>query len=230
MAKAAGAGMSVVDDRHRASFLPFTLTDNRSMLTVYGIRTSGNCYKLQLLLDQLGAAYRWVDVDSSNGETRTPDFLAKNPNGRVPLLELDDGRRLAESNAILTYLAEGSSFLATERWQRAQTMQWLFFEQYSHEPSVAVARFICRWLPADHARREDLPRLLERGGQAFDVMEKHLAGHAFFSGDRYGIADIALYAYTHCAEEGGFELSRWPRIGEWLARVEAQPGHSPMHD
>ncbi len=199
------------------------------MLTIYGLRTSGNCYKLQLLLDQLGTAYRWVDVDSANGQTRTPEFLAKNPNGRVPLLELEDGRRLSESNAILGYLAEGSAMLPTDSWQRAKTMQWLFFEQYSHEPYVAVARFIRRWLPADHPRRADIPRLLEQGAKAFDVMEQHLAAQPFFTGEAYGIADIALYAYTHCAGDGGFDLGLWPHIGAWLARVEAQPGFSPMH-
>ena len=112
------------------------------MITVYGMKTSGNCYKVQLLLEQLGRAYRWVEIDSAAGETRTPEFLAKNPNGKVPLLELDDGRTLAESNAILCYLAEGSRLLPDDRWQRAQTLQWMFFEQYSHEPYIAVARFI----------------------------------------------------------------------------------------
>jgi glutathione S-transferase len=199
------------------------------MLTIYGLRTSGNCYKLQLLLDQLGAPYRWVDVDSAHGQTRTPDFLAKNPNGRVPLLELDDGRRLSESNAILGYLAEGSAMLPSNRWQHAKTMQWLFFEQYSHEPYIAVARFVRRWLPEDHPRRSELPRLIEQGAKALDVMEQHLATQPFFTGEAYGIADIALYAYTHCAGEGGFDLRLWPSIGAWLARVEAQPGFSPMH-
>lgn len=198
------------------------------MLTIYGLRTSGNCYKLQLLLDQLGTAYRWVDIDSANGQTRTPEFLAKNPNGRVPLLELEDGRRLSESNAILGYLADGSTMLPADRWQHAKTMQWLFFEQYSHEPYVAVARFIRRWLPGDHPRQADIPRLLEHGAKAFDAMEQHLAAQPFFTGDAYGIADIALYAYTHCAGEGGFDLLLWPHIGAWLARVEAQPGFSPM--
>jgi glutathione S-transferase len=199
------------------------------MLMIYGLRTSGNCYKLQLLLDQLGTPYRWVDVDSAHGQTRTPDFLAKNPNGRVPLLELEDGRRLSESNAILGYLAEGSSMLPTDRWQRAKTMQWLFFEQYSHEPYIAVARFILRWLPEDHPRRVEIPRLQEHGAKALDVMEQHLSTQPFFNGEAYGIADIALYAYTHCAGEGGFDLKLWPSVGAWLARVEAQPGFSPMH-
>jgi glutathione S-transferase len=199
------------------------------MLTIYGMRASGNCYKLQLLLDQLGLVYSWVDIDSSRGETRTPEYLARNANGKVPLLELDDGRRLAESNAILCYLADGSDYLPADRWERAQTLQWLFFEQYSHEPYIAVARFISRYLPADHARREELPKLIERGTQTLAVMERHLGEHRWFSGQSYGVADIALFAYTHCADEGGFDLARWPGIGAWLERVQAQPGFTAMH-
>jgi glutathione S-transferase len=198
------------------------------MLTVYGLRTSGNCYKLQLLLDQLGRDYRWVDVDSTRGETRTPGYLAINPQGKVPLLELEDGRRLSESNAILCYLAEGSTYCQGDAWQRAQTLQWLFFEQYSHEPYIAVARFISLYLPADHPRRAELSSLHERGAQALVVMDRHLREHAWFAAASYGIADIALYAYTHCATDGGFDLAVYPSITAWLARVRAQPGHSPM--
>ncbi|WP_254427208.1 glutathione S-transferase family protein [Rhodanobacter sp. C01] len=192
------------------------------------MRTSGNCYKLQLLLDQLGRDYRWVDVDSAHGATRTPEYLAKNPNGKVPMLELEDGRRLAESDAILCYLAEGTPLLPDDAWLRAQTLQWLFFEQYSHEPYVAVARFIRRWLPHDHPRQAEVPALLQKGLQVLGVMEQHLAGREWFVGDSYGIADIALYAYTHCASDGGFDLSVFPNIRAWLARVQAQPGHTPM--
>ena len=198
------------------------------MITIYGMRASGNCYKLQLLLDQLGREYRWVDVDSAHGETRTSDYLAKNPNGKVPLLELDDGRRLAESDAILCYLAEGTPFLPSDSWLRAQTLQWLFFEQYSHEPCIAVARFIRGWLPAGHPRQAEVPALLQKGTQVLAVMEQHLAGREWFVGDSYGVADIALYAYTHCAGDGGFELADFPNIRAWLARVRAQPGHTPM--
>jgi len=198
------------------------------MLTIYGMRSSGNCYKLQLLLDQLGRDYRWVEVSSAKGETRTAQYLARNPNGQVPLLELDDGRRLAESNAILCYLAEGTSFLASDAWQRAQTLQWLFFEQYSHEPYVAVARFISLYLPADHSRRAELPRLHARGVTALAVMEDHFAAHEWLVGERYSIADIALYAYTHCAADGGFDLAVYPGITAWLARVKAQTRHSPL--
>jgi glutathione S-transferase len=198
------------------------------VITIYGMRASGNCYKLQLLLDQLGREYRWVDVDSAHGETRTSTYLAKNPNGKVPLLELDDGRRLAESDAILCYLAEGTPFLPADNWLRAQTLQWLFFEQYSHEPCIAVARFIRGWLPADHARQAEVPALLQKGAQVLAVMEQHLAGRDWFVGEHYGIADIALYAYTHCADDGGFDLAAFPHIRGWLNRVKAQPGHTPM--
>jgi len=198
------------------------------MFTVYGMRSSGNCYKLQCLLDMLGKPYRWVDVDSAHGETRTPDFLALNPNGKVPLLVLDDGRRLSESNAILCFLAEGTPYLPADPWQRAVTLQWMFFEQYTHEPAVAVARFIRLWLPEGHARQAEMPQLLEKGGKALDVMEDALSRDAFFSGDGFGVADIALFAYTHCAADGGFDLSRWPRIVAWLERVRAQPGFGPM--
>jgi len=193
------------------------------VVTVYGMKASGNCYKVQLLLEQLQRPYRWVDIDSAHGETRTPQFLAKNANGKVPLLELDDGRLLSESSAILHFLAEGTPYLPTDAWLRAQVLQWMFFEQYSHEPYIAVARFICGWLPADHARRTELPRLLERGAQALAVMERHLCGHEFFSGDSYTIADIALFAYTHCAADGGFDLAAYPEVCTWLARVQAQP-------
>lgn len=194
------------------------------MITIYGMKQSGNCYKVQLLLEQLGTPYRWIDVDMLNGETRSPTFLARNPNGRVPLLELDDGRTLAESNAILCYLAESTPRLPDDRWLRAQVLQWLFFEQYSHEPYIAVARFICLFLPADHARRSELPRLHERGAQALAVMETHLQGREFFVDGGYSIADIALFAYTHAAADGGFDLSAYPAIRTWLDRVRDQPG------
>ena len=198
------------------------------MITVYGMSMSGNCYKLRLLLEQLGRDYRWIEVDSARGETRTPEFLARNPNGRVPLIELEDGRVLVESNAILCWLAEGTGFVPADAWQRAQALSWMFFEQYSHEPYIAVARFIRGWTPADSPRRAELPRLRERGHQALAVMERHLQSADWFAGAAYGIADIALFAYTHCAGDGGFDLSAYPRIGAWLERVRATPGFVPM--
>jgi glutathione S-transferase len=195
------------------------------MVTVYGMKVSGNCYKVQLLLEQLGQPYRWVEINSLGGQTRTPEFLAKNPNGRVPLLELEDGRLLPESNAMLWYLAEGSPMLSDDRWLRAQVLQWMFFEQYSHEPYVAVARMVQSFLPDDHPRKAELPRLRERGVQALGVMQQQLAQSPFIAGDTYSIADIALYAYTHVADTGGFDLNRFPAIQAWLARVGAQPGY-----
>jgi glutathione S-transferase len=199
------------------------------VITVHGFSPSGNCHKVKLLLEQLGRPYRWLETDSSRGETRTPGFLAINPNGRVPVIELDDGRRMAESNAILCWLAEGTPYFAGDAWQRAQALSWMFFEQYSHEPYIAVARFIRGWSPADSPRRAaELPRCLERGHQALAVMERHLATHAWFSGDAYGIADIALFAYTDVAGEGGFDLAPYPAIADWLARVRATPRFLPI--
>jgi len=198
------------------------------MLTLYDYLFSGNGYKVRLLLRQLGRPFRRIELDIDKGETRTADFLAKNPNGRVPTLELEDGRLLAESGAILWYLADGSAFLPTEAFQRAQVLQWMFFEQYSHEPYVAVARYIKQHLPADSPRYEELPKCYEKGAAALAVMEAHLAKRPFFVGDSYSIADIALYAYSHVAEEGGFDLAPYPAMAAWFARIEAQPGYSPI--
>ncbi len=194
------------------------------MVTLYGMSDSGNCYKPQLALEQLGIAYRWVEVR----DTRTPEFLAKNANGKVPLLELEDGSFLAESNAILWYLAEDTELAPAGRLGRARALQWMFFEQYSHEPYVAVARSIVRHTPVASPRRAELPRLRERGHQALGVMEGHLAREPYFVGGAYSIADIALFAYTHCAEDGGIELAPYPAIRAWLRRMHAQPGFVPM--
>jgi glutathione S-transferase len=198
------------------------------VITVYGMSDSGNCYKVKLAVEQLRIPYRWVEVNSAKGETRTPEFLARNPNGKVPTLTLEDGSHLAESNAILHYLAHGTPLLPAERLEHARALQWMFFEQYSHEPYVAVARFILYYLPPETPRRADLPRLHERGYQALSVMEQHLAKEPFFAGGRYTVADIALYAYTHCATDGGFDLRRYPAIERWLERVRQQPGHVPL--
>lgn len=197
-------------------------------MRIYGYSVSGNCHKLRLLLAQLGREHAWIEVDSSRGGTRTPEYLAKNPNGKVPMLERDDGRVLVESNAILFHLAEGTPFLPDDSWQRAQALAWMFFEQYSHEPYVAVARFIAGWTPPDSPRRADLPRLRERGHEALAVMERHLSAHPWFTGDAYGIADIALFAYTDVADHGGFDLSPYPALRDWLARVRATPGFVAM--
>ena len=198
------------------------------MFTVYGMADSGNCYKVKLALEQLKKPYRWVEVDSSKGGTQTREFLARNPNGKVPTLQLEDGSHLPESNAILWYLAEGTPLLPEDRLGHARALQWMFFEQYSHEPYIAVARFILRYLPADHPRRAELPRLVERGRHALGVMEQHLAKEPFFAAGRYTVADISLYAYTHCAGDGGFDLQPYPQVRAWLERVRAQPGHVPL--
>ena len=198
------------------------------MTTVHGMASSGNCYKVQLLLEQLGRKYRWIEVDSANGETRTPEFLALNPNGKVPLLVRDDGSVLVESNAILYWLGEGTSLIPDDAWTRAQMLQWMFFEQYSHEPYIAVARFISLWLPTDHARRAELPRLRERGAQSLAVMERHLHGREFFVDGGYSLADIALFAYTHVAADGGFDLGAYPAVSAWIERVRATPGFVRM--
>ena len=198
------------------------------MFTVYGMADSGNCYKVKLTLEQLALPYRWVEVDTARGETRSLKFLAMNANGKVPTLALEDGTFLPESNAILFYLADGSRLLPAERLARARVLQWMFFEQYSHEPYVAVARSILRYQPPDSPRRAELPRLHERGKQALAVMEQHLQREPFFAAGRYSIADIALYAYTHCAADGGFELKEFPAVAAWLERVRAQPRHVPM--
>jgi glutathione S-transferase len=191
---------------------------------------SGNGYKIRLLLAQLGLAYRYHEIDIMKGESRTPQFLAKNPNGRIPLLELDDGQCLAESDAILWYLAEGSPFIPEGRLARSQVLQWMFFEQYSHEPYVATPRFIVRHLPADSPRRSELPQRLARGRDAIGIMDAHLAKRSFFVAERYSIADIALYAYTHVAGDGGIDLAPYPAVRAWLARVAGEARHVKLLD
>jgi glutathione S-transferase len=199
------------------------------MLTLYDFMGSGNGYKVRLLLAQLGLDYSVVERDILKGETRTPEFLAKNPNGRIPTLQLEDGTHLAESDAILWYLAEGTRFAPETRLERAQTLQWMFFEQYSHEPYIAVARFWRHFFTKLTPQQEiELPARMEKGYAALGVMERHLARQRFFVGDRYGVADIALYGYTHVAGEGGFNLDNFPQVNAWLARVADEPGHVTM--
>jgi glutathione S-transferase len=198
------------------------------MLTLYDYLDSGNGHKIRLLLSQLEKPYRLIECDIMKGETRTPEFLARNPNGRIPTLQLEEGTFLAESGAILWYLAEGTPFVPSDRLGRAQVLQWMFFEQYSHEPYVATSRFIVRHFPADSPRRAELPDRMKRGYDALAVMEKHLATHRFFVGERYTIADIALYAYTHVADQGNFDLSRFPNVIAWLGRVKDQPKYVPI--
>ena len=198
------------------------------MMRLYDYLPSGNGYKVRLLLAQLAVPFELVQLDIVKGETRTPEFLAKNPNGRIPLLEVEPGKLLAESNAILFYLSDGTPFLPEDRWARAQVLQWMCFEQYSHEPNIATVRFWMHSLELTPERRAAIEQKRPLGYAALDVMESHLATHRFFVNDRYSIADIALYAYTHVADEGGFELERYPAVQGWLARVREQPRHVPI--
>jgi glutathione S-transferase len=189
------------------------------MLKLYDYPSSGNCYKIRLLLHQLGIAYQRVPIDILTGESRNPEFLARNPVGKTPVLEIQPGQYLTESNAIIYYLADGTDFLPIDRWERAQVMQWLFFEQYSHEPNIATVRF---WLSISNQAEQKQAAIVQKqelGYAALQVMEEHLAKHDYFVGNRYTIADIALYAYTHVAEEGNFDLSRFPAILAWFDRI-----------
>jgi len=192
------------------------------MLRLYDFHESGNGYKVRLLLAWLARPVERIELDILKGETRTPKFLELNPNGRIPLLVLEDGRALAESNAILYWLAQGTSYWPEDPYLRAQVLQWMFFEQYSHEPYVATVRF---WTFAGQldAHAAELPERRRRGEAALDVMEGHLASRDFFVGEQPSIADVALYAYTHVAHEGGFDVSGRPGLRAWLARVAAQP-------
>jgi len=197
------------------------------MLKLYDFLESGNGYKVRLLLHQLDVPYQRIELDITRGETRTPDFLARNRNGRIPTLELEDGTALAESNAIQFYLAEGTPFLPAGRIERAQVLQWMFFEQYSHEPYIAVVRFWCHTGEAEK-RPDEVAARRQRGYDALAVMEDHLHHRDFFAAGRYTIADIALYAYTHVAHEGGFDLAPFTAVNAWLARVRSQPRHIPI--
>jgi glutathione S-transferase len=198
------------------------------MLKVYGDVYSGNCFKVKLLLEQLSLPYEWIAIDILKGETRTKAFLDKNPNGKIPVLETETGEFLCESNAILCYLAEDSEFVPRDRLERAQVLQWMFFEQYSHEPNIATARYIVRYLGRPAEEEQRLQQKMAPGYRALDVMERHLSSRPFFVGQRYTIADIALYAYTHVANEGGFDLSRYSAIRGWLDRVKSQPKYVGM--
>ncbi|ARU88691.1 glutathione S-transferase family protein [Pseudomonas sp. M30-35] len=200
------------------------------MLKVYGDYRSGNCYKVKLMLNLLGIPYEWIAIDILKGETQTEAFLAKNPNGKIPVLEFEDGTCLWESNAILNYLANDSEFLPTEPRLRTQVLQWQFFEQYSHEPSIAVARFIRLYQNMPEERLAEYQRCHVMGYKALKVMERQLQNTPYLVGEQYSIADIALYAYTHVADEGGFDLSNFPSIRMWLDRVASQPGHVGMLD
>ncbi len=200
------------------------------MYRLYEMPDSGNCYKVRLLLTQLGHPFERIHINILNKESRTAEFLKKNPNGRVPVLEIEAGVYLPESNAALWYLAEGTNFIPKDRLERARALQWMFFEQYSHEPFIATSRFWIAILQAEAEYKEELEKKKPPGYGALDVMESHLSAHNFFAGNDYSIADIALYAYTHVAPEGGFELTAYPQIKNWLKRVEAQANYMTMEE
>jgi len=191
-------------------------------MRVYGDIQSGNCYKIKLLAALLDIEYEWVHIDILAGDTRTRDFLARNPNGKIPLLELDDGRYLSESNAILNYLATDTAFLPQDPFLRAQVLQWQFFEQYSHEPYIAVARFIAKYLGLPDDRKAEYQAKQAGGHKALAVMEARLSIHFYLVGSHLSVADISLYGYTHVAHEGGFDLSGYPGIQAWLQRISAE--------
>jgi glutathione S-transferase len=194
-------------------------------MLLFNSAVSGNCYKVRLLLAHLGLEYETVDVsvvDRSNRDELLGDL---NPGLRVPTIVLDDGRALAESNAILWYFGDGTQYVPEERYERAQVLQWQFFEQYSHEPNIAVARFWLKYSGTPDYFEAELPARTKAGYAALDAMERHIDGREFLVGARYSLADISLYAYTHVAHEGGFDLEPYPAIRAWLARVAAQPGH-----
>jgi len=202
------------------------------MPILHDMQISGNSYKVRLAARQLGIPLKLIEYPLGSGHTRTQEFLAKNPIGRVPLLETDDGRFLAESGAILFHLAEGTKLMPSDNWGRAKMLEWMFFEQYEHEPYIAVAR---RWLgheskEALEAKKHLVPEWHAKGNAALAVMERQLEKENWLAAGQYSIADIALYAYTHVAAEGGFDLARYPAITAWLKRVAAQPGYISLSE
>ncbi len=197
-------------------------------IRVYGDLRSGNCYKVWWILNQNGLDYKWIDVDVLAGQTKRAEFLTLNPNGRIPVAVFPEKGVLTESNAILNYLAEGSSLFPDDRWQRAKVMQWQFFEQYNHEPTIAVNRFIKQYLKMPSDRQQQYERNLVAGKQALEVMEHQLQQTPFLCGTHATTADIALYAYTHVAHEGGFDLSTVVSIQAWIKRIESIDGHLNM--
>ena len=192
-------------------------------MRLYAMSGSGNCWKAATLMQQLDIGFEWVEVDILRGDSRTPEFLARNPNGKVPLLEIAPGRHLAESNAMLCYLAEGTPLLPDDRYARAKVLEWLFFEQYSHEPYIATVRFWVKFRGKGQEWREKIDAAMAKGIAALGVMERRLQDHPFLAGDAYTVADIALFAYTHVADEGGYDLAPLPAVRAWLGRVSAQP-------
>ena len=197
-------------------------------MKIYGDIQSGNCYKIKLLCSLLGIEHEWIHVDIMAGDTSKGAFLKKNPNGKIPLLELDDGRCLSESNAILNYLAAGSQLLPSDTFKLAKVQQWQFFEQYSHEPYVAVARFIAKYLGLPDERKAEYEAKQSGGHMALAVMEKQLSTSPYLAGDSLTTADISLYGYTHVAHEGGFDLNEYPSVLEWIDRIQKNQNYIGM--
>lgn len=197
-------------------------------MKIYGDRQSGNCYKVQLMCDLLGLQYQWIDIDILAGDTNNAEFLAKNPLGKIPLLELDDGRCLSESNAIINYLAFGSEYLPDTPYELAKVQQWQFFEQYSHEPFIAVARFINKYLGLPEDKKQEYLAKQVSGHKALKTMEVTLQHNRFLTGAQATAADVCLYAYTHVAHEGGFDLTQYPAIQNWLVNVSGLKGFTAM--
>lgn len=197
-------------------------------MKVYGDIQSGNCYKVKLLLSFLQIEHEWLYVNVVNSETQTPEFLQMNPNGKIPVIVLDGGRILTESNAILGYLAEETHLIPTNRYDKAKMYEWMFFEQYSHEPCIAVARFINKYLGLPETRFEEYQCLQLKGHKALAIMEHALSHKHYLVGNEVSLADIALYAYTHVADEGGFDLNLYPLIQAWCQRIEAMPDYFEM--
>lgn len=199
-------------------------------MIIFGDIRSGNCYKIKLLCELLDLPHEWRHKNILQGETRTEDFLHVNPNGKIPAVLLDNGQALWESNAILFFLAQDTAFLPGDAFLQAQILQWQFFEQYSHEPFIATSRFIQLYLGLPENRRQEYESKRDGGYKALGVMEQHLARHPYLVDNTYSIADITLFAYTHVAHEGGFDLSRFPAVRQWIARIEQHPKHFKMSD
>ena len=200
------------------------------MYKLYDFLPSGNGYKVRLLLTQLQVPFARVELNIVNGETRTPEFLAKNPNGKIPLLEIASGKFITESNAILYYLSQETEYFPKDKYQQAQVMQWLFFEQNMHEPNIATPRFWITELKQADQYQKEIEQKRKLGYAALNVMEQHLKKRDFLVANKYTIADIALYAYTHVAEEGGFDLIQFPAINTWFTRIESQPRYITIRD
>jgi len=198
------------------------------MYKVYGDINSGNCYKIKLLMSLLDIEHEWIVLNILDGETQTDTFKLKNPNAKMPVLELHDGSYLSESNAILNFLADGTSYLPGDSLLRARVLQWQFFEQYSHEPYIAVARFIEKFLGMPAEREQEYRDKQKGGHKALQIMDQQLEKSRYLVEDQYTIADVSLYAYTHCADEGGFDVSQYAAVSAWLERIAANPKHVTM--